>query len=141
MTEKMRERVMASIEKSNGALTVEFCKEAIEQRKRSLEFLNSRPSWEQGFACKNAMANAESDIEYFEAVIEVLTEQAAAEVVTETVAVLTAIVTVANKAKAVRRAVATLANKLRKLNYSLSDAFKRAWTLTKSFKGLLPSLS
>lgn len=144
MTEKMRERVMKNLEISKemgNGLTVEFCKEAIEQRKRSLEFWNNQPAWEQGLSCKNAIANAESEIEYFQAVIEVLTEQAAAEVVAETVAVLTAIVTVANKAKAVRRAVATLANKLRKLNYSLSDSFKKAWTLTKSFKGLLPSLS
>ncbi|MFT4107699.1 MAG: hypothetical protein QM657_18250, partial [Lacrimispora sp.] len=73
MTEKMRERVMANIKESNGALTVEFCKEAIAQKERVVEFWNNQPAWKQGPSCKNAIANAKAEIEYFQAVIEVLT--------------------------------------------------------------------
>lgn len=141
MTNEMRARVEKAVEMSNGTLTIEAAKAAIAQNEKKIAYWNSLPSWKVGFTGKTAIANAQNEIAYFEAVVEYLTEQAAAEAVTETVAVLAAIVTVANKAKAVRRAVTTLANKLRKLDYSLSDAFKRAWTFIKSFTGLLPSLS
>lgn len=141
MTNEMRERVIKAIEVSNGALTVEFCKEAIAQRERTVAYYNSLPSWQQGYNAKREITVAQSEIAYYEAVIEVLAEQAAAVVVAETVEVLAAIVTVVNKTKAVRKAVATLANKFHRLGYTLSDSFKRAWQLTRAFKGLLPSLA
>jgi len=141
MTNEMRARVEKAVVMANDTLTIEAAKAAIAQNEKKIAYWNSLPSWKIGFTGKTAIANAQNEIAYFEAVIEVLTEQIAAEAVTETVAVLAAIVTVTNKAQAVLRAVATLANKLRKLNYSLSDAFKKAWTLTKAFAGLLPSFS
>lgn len=141
MTESMRARVESAVKESNGALTIEFAKTAIAQKEKTISYWNSLPAWKQGYTAKCAVAAAQADIEYFEAVIEYLTEVAATEAVAETVKVLAAIVTVANKAKAVRRAVATLANKLHRLSYSLSDAFRRSWALIKAFNGLLPSSS
>ena len=141
MTESMRARVEKAVQESNGSLTVEFANATIAQKEREIAFENSLPAWKRGYASKNAVATAQAEIAYFEAVIEYLTEQAAAEAVAETVQVIAAIVTVANKAKAVRRAVATLANKLHRLNFSLSDSFKRAWAFVRAFNGLLPSLS
>ena len=136
MTENMRARVESAVEESNGALTIEFAKTAIAQKVKSISYWNNLPAWKQGYTAKCAVAAAKADIEY-------LAEVAATEAVAETVQVLAAIVTVsvASKAKAIRRAVATLANKLHRLSYTLSDAFKRSWTLVKAFNGLLPSLS
>jgi hypothetical protein len=57
----------------------------------------------------------------------------------QTVVVLVKTVINGSKSKVIRKAVATMANKLRKLNYSLSDAFKKAWIFIKSFTGLFPS--
>lgn len=137
MTNEMRERVEKAVEMSQGSLTIEFAQSAIEMKKRQISH------WENSYAydVRRHCEMLQSEIAYFEAVIEYLTEQAAAEAVAETVTVLTAIVTVADKAKAVRRAVATLANKLHRLSYSLSDAFRRSWALIKAFNGLLLSLS
>lgn len=143
MTESMRTRVESAVKESNGALTIEFAKTAIAQKEKTISYWNSLPAWKQGYTAKCVVAAAQADIEYFEAVVEYLTEVAATEAVAETVQVLAAIVTVsvASKAKAVRRAVATLANKLHRLSYSLSDAFRRSWALIKAFNGLLPALS
>ncbi len=134
MTENMRERVERAVEMSQGNLTIEFAKSAIEMKKRQIAH------WENSHAydVKRYCEMLRDEIAYFEAVIEYLTERAAAEAVTETVEALAAIVIVANKVKAVRRAVTTLANKLHKLNYSLSDAFKRAWAFIRAFTGLFP---
>ncbi len=141
MTESMRARVEKAVQESNGALTVEFAKTAIAQKEKAIAYWNNLPSWRVGFTGKQAIAMAQSEIAYFEAVIEYLMEVAAIEAVAETVQVLAAIVTVANKTKAIRRAVATLANKLHSLSYSLSDTFKRSWALVRAFNRLLPSLS
>lgn len=141
MTESMRARVEKAVKESKGALTIEFAKTAIAQKEKTISYWNSLPAWKQGYTAKCAVAAAQSEIAYFEAVIEYLMEVAATEAVAETVQVLAAIVTVANKAKAIRRAVATLANKLHRLSYSLSDAFKRSWALVRAFNGLLPSPS
>lgn len=141
MTNEMRAKVESAVKESNGALTIEFAKAAISQKEKTIAYWNNLPSWRVGFTGKQAIAMAQSEIAYFEAVIEYLTEAAATEAVAETMKVLAAIVTVANKAKAVRRAVATLANRLHRLSYSLSDAFRRSWALIKAFNGLLPSLS
>lgn len=139
MTENMRARVEKAVKDSNGNLTIEFAKKAIAQKEKELNYYNNLPAWKQGYQTQCSITAVQSDIAYFEAVIEYLTEVAATEAVAETVQVLAAIMTVANKAKAVRRAVATLANKLHRLNYSLSDAFKRAWTFIRAFTGLVPS--
>ncbi|MGL5437178.1 MAG: hypothetical protein ACRDBO_17680 [Lachnospiraceae bacterium] len=138
MTETMRASVEKAIERSNGNLTVEYAKSMIEQKERTISYYNSLPSWKQGYSTQYSINLAKDEIEYFEAVTEVLIEKAAAVAVAETVEVLAAIVTVANKAKAARRAVATLANKLRKVGFTLSDAFRKAWTLIKAFNELLP---
>lgn len=137
MTSEMRERVLRNIKVSEGALTNEFAKSAIAHQEKIISYWKDSYCWE----AKHKIAAAKGEIEYFEAVIEVLAEQAATEAVKETVQVLAAIVTVANKSKAVRGAVATLANKLHRLNCTLSESFKRAWAFVKSFNGLLPSLS
>lgn len=141
MTNEMRARVKRAVEMSNGNLTIESAKASIAQKESVIRYYDNLPSWKQGYSEKCAIATAKSEIAYYEVVIEYLTELEAAEVVAETVQVLAAIITVANKAKAVRRAVATLANKLHRLNYSLSDAFKRAWTFIRAFTGLIPSLA
>lgn len=141
MTSEMRERVMKNIEASNGALTVERCKEIIAQKERVIAYWNSLPAWEQGYSCRNHIANAQADIEYFQAVIELLTEMAVVEVANEAVAVVVALVKVMPRATAIRKAVALVANKLHKLRFSLSDSFKKAWGLIKAFNGLIPSLT
>lgn len=143
MTESMRARVESAVKESNGALTIESANASIAHSERVIQYWESLPVWKQGCDSKTLIAKAKAEVEFFEAVIEYLTEVAATEVVAETVQVLEAIVTVSvsSKAKAVRRAVATLANKLHRLSYSLSDAFRRSWALIKAFNGLLPSLS
>lgn len=142
MTESMKVRIEKNIaiaKEMGNELTIKSAKECLEQQHKSIEYWNSLPSWKRGYTGDQAIAMAQSDIAYWEAVIEYLTEQAAAEAVAEAVEVLTAIVVVANKVKAVRRAVVTLANKLHKLYYSLSVAFSKAWAFVKSFTGLIPT--
>lgn len=144
MTSEMRERVMKNIEMAKAfgnEMTIEFCQEAIAQREKSLQYWNSLPAWQQGFSCRNSIANAESDIEYFQAVIEVLTELAEIEVAKEAVQIVVALVKAMPKAIAVKKAVATIANKLHKLHLSLSDSFKKAWSFIKGFTSLIPSLT
>lgn len=135
MTNEMRERVEKAVEMSQGSLTIEFAKSAIEMKKRQIAQWENSYSYDVEKHCKML----QNEIAYFEAVIEFLTEQNTVEAVSEAIQVLAAIVSVSNKVKAVRKAVATLANKLHKLNYTLSNAFKKAWVLTKAFFGLFPS--
>lgn len=139
MTKEMRERVLHNIE--NGAWTIEKAQSAIEHENKVINY------WTENARCweaKYKINQANADIEYYEAIIEVLTEMQEVEIANEaiqTVVVLVKTVANSSKSKVIRKAVATMANKLRKLNYSLSEAFKKAWMFIKSFTGLIPSLS
>lgn len=137
MTKEMRERVLNSIE--NGDWNIEKAQRAIEHEKKVINY------WKEKALCweaKYKINQSNADIKYYEAIIEVLTEMQEVEIANEaiqTVVVLVKTVINGSKSKVIRKAVATMANKLRKLNYSLSDAFKKAWIFIKSFTGLFPS--
>lgn len=137
MTKEMRERVLNSIE--NGDWNIEKAQRAIEHEKKVINY------WKEKALCweaKYKINQSNADIKYYEAIIEVLTEMQEVEITNEaiqTVVVLVKTVINGSKSKVIRKAVATMANKLRKLNYSLSDAFKKAWIFIKSFTGLFPS--
>lgn len=137
MTKEMRERVLNSIE--NGDWNIEKAQRAIEHEKKVINY------WKEKALCweaKYKINQSNADIKYYEAIIEVLTEMQEVEIANEaiqTVVVFVKTVINGSKSKVIRKAVATMANKLRKLNYSLSDAFKKAWIFIKSFTGLFPS--
>lgn len=139
MTKEMRERVLYAIE--NGSWAIETAQQAIEHENKIISYwAKQRCAYEAPYKIKQANGN----IEYYEAIIEVLTEMEEVEVVNEamqTVVTLVKTVTNCSKCNVVRKAVATMANKLRKLNYSRSEAFKKAWAFIKSFTGLIPSMS
>jgi hypothetical protein len=137
MTKEMRERVLNSIE--NGDWSIEKAQRAIEHEKKVINY------WEEKSLCYEAkykINQSNADIKYYEAIIEVLTEMQEIEIANEaiqTVVVLVKTVVNSSKSKVIRKAVATMANKLRKLNYSLSNAFKKACIFIKSFTSLFPS--
>ena len=133
----MREKVLNSIE--NGDWSIEKAQRAIEHEKKVINY------WKEKSLCYEAkykINQSNADIKYYEAIIEVLTEMQEIEIANEaiqTVVVLVKTVVNSSKSKVIRKAVATMANKLRKLNYSLSNAFKKAWIFIKSFTNLFPS--
>lgn len=129
MTNEMREQAINNIEASQGHLTVEFAKEAIEAKRRGIAFWESRSyAWESRYEIENA----EKEIEYFEAVIEVLTEMAEIEIANEAVQAVISEFGKVSKTTLVRKAVARMANSLKKLGYSLSESFKKAWCFIKA---------
>lgn len=133
MTNEMREYVLNNIEKSKGNLTIEFAKGAIQQKEREIEFWESHSyAWER----KTKLAMAKKDIQYFEAVIEILIEMEEIKVADETVKTVIQGYSKFSKLTLVRKAAACMANKLRKIGYSLSNAFKKAWLFVKALTGM-----
>lgn len=133
MTNEMREYVLDNIERSKGNLTIGSVKETIRQKEREIEFWKSHSyAWES----ETKIAMAKKDIQYFEAVIEILTEMEEIKVADETVKTVIQGYNKFNKTTLIRKAVASMANKLRKIGYSLSNAFKKAWSFVKVLTGM-----
>lgn len=128
MTRTMREIAEENIKTSNGNLTIEFAKENLEHAKKVLSY------WEYlSYSCSAdyGISKAKSDIEYYEAVITILTEIAEAEAADKAAQIVMTPATVTSKINPIRKAVAVMANALRKVGYTLSDAFKKAWKFVK----------
>ncbi len=136
----MTSREIAHIKLSSPTCqwTIEKAQNTIERHNRSLNYYNSLPDWKKcSFDIQLDISRLEKEIEIMEAIIEILIEQEELIIASEAVQAVATLVKSFAKTTVMRKVVATVSNKLRKLGYSLSDCFKRAWVLVKGTMGFM----
>jgi len=129
-----RERAQERLNNAACKLTIKGAQEAIAGYQRSIDYYNSLPIWKiSAYDIQLELSRTADQIEILEAVIEILTEQAEAEIAVGTIQTIVTLVKSFPKTTVMRKMVAMIANKLRKLGISLSECFRRAWSLVKGF--------
>lgn len=129
-----REKAMERLNRATSQWTIESAQKAVERTQKTIDYWQAQ-SWK--YEAKILLPTLIAELEVLNAIVEILTEQAEVEVAAEAVQAVASLVRSFAKATVMRKVVAIAANKLRKLGYSLSDCFKRAWMLVKGAVGFM----